>query len=481
MKPGRNDPCPCGSGRKYKHCCLPKAEAIAPEELAWRRIRRAIDPLAGDLLREAMRRFDEAGLDEAWDEFNLWQDDEPYEDESPFAPLFLSWFIYDWKPDPLDTELPAALHGATAAEALLARAGKRLDPIARRYAEACVAIPFSFHEVIDVHPGRGFRLRDVLLGTEAEVTERSGSDYVRDGDLLFAKVVPIDGLHLIEGMAPLPLPPDFKPPIIELRRKMKSLGDLFGADLVRDYDLELREIYLAAADRLLNPRLPELRNTDGEPLEMHTLIFDLDAPQAALEALQDLGAGFTEPEIERDSAGNLLRAEITWSRAGNEMHKEWDNTSLGRLRIEGTRLTAEVNSAKRAAALRSLIEQRLGDTAQVRPTVVQSVQSMLAREPSAQERARRDRRREQQSEFAAQPEVQAALNETIRKHYRAWVDDRIPALGNRTPRQAVLDPDGREAVEALVSQIERDGPMMSPPMDPDIVRELRETLGLSGT
>jgi uncharacterized protein YecA (UPF0149 family) len=19
---GRNDPCPCGSGRKYKHCCL---------------------------------------------------------------------------------------------------------------------------------------------------------------------------------------------------------------------------------------------------------------------------------------------------------------------------------------------------------------------------------------------------------------------------------------------------------------------------
>jgi len=22
--PGRNDPCPCGSGKKYKHCCLKK-------------------------------------------------------------------------------------------------------------------------------------------------------------------------------------------------------------------------------------------------------------------------------------------------------------------------------------------------------------------------------------------------------------------------------------------------------------------------
>src|SRR3954470_15704078 len=26
----RNDPCPCGSGRKYKHCCLPKEVAARP-------------------------------------------------------------------------------------------------------------------------------------------------------------------------------------------------------------------------------------------------------------------------------------------------------------------------------------------------------------------------------------------------------------------------------------------------------------------
>ena len=27
--PGRNEPCHCGSGRKYKHCCLEKDEAQA--------------------------------------------------------------------------------------------------------------------------------------------------------------------------------------------------------------------------------------------------------------------------------------------------------------------------------------------------------------------------------------------------------------------------------------------------------------------
>ena len=38
MKVGRNEPCPCGSGKKYKHCCYAKDsvkhEAPAPEEPA---------------------------------------------------------------------------------------------------------------------------------------------------------------------------------------------------------------------------------------------------------------------------------------------------------------------------------------------------------------------------------------------------------------------------------------------------------------
>jgi len=33
-KIGRNDPCPCGSGRKFKHCCLKNEEAAEREALA---------------------------------------------------------------------------------------------------------------------------------------------------------------------------------------------------------------------------------------------------------------------------------------------------------------------------------------------------------------------------------------------------------------------------------------------------------------
>lgn len=27
-KPGRNDPCPCGSGKKYKRCCIDKKPRV---------------------------------------------------------------------------------------------------------------------------------------------------------------------------------------------------------------------------------------------------------------------------------------------------------------------------------------------------------------------------------------------------------------------------------------------------------------------
>lgn len=55
---GRNDPCPCGSGNKYKKCCLPKEEAAANEvhakEQAEREARAAAERQRDQELRAEM-------------------------------------------------------------------------------------------------------------------------------------------------------------------------------------------------------------------------------------------------------------------------------------------------------------------------------------------------------------------------------------------------------------------------------------------
>jgi len=52
-KVGRNDPCPCGSGRKYKRCCLDQKAAIASiDPLSF--VRQTGDPYVNDLLADTL-------------------------------------------------------------------------------------------------------------------------------------------------------------------------------------------------------------------------------------------------------------------------------------------------------------------------------------------------------------------------------------------------------------------------------------------
>lgn len=51
-KPGRNDPCHCGSGNKYKKCCLAKDEAASKAQLGSAKTRQE---LTEDAARRAVR------------------------------------------------------------------------------------------------------------------------------------------------------------------------------------------------------------------------------------------------------------------------------------------------------------------------------------------------------------------------------------------------------------------------------------------
>jgi SEC-C motif len=119
MKPSRNDPCPCGSTKKYKHCCLKTEQAQPEDDFLWRRIRRAIEGSPVQLLNFGSSHFGQEAMLEAWDEFIPQGDDgqnEPFTPVTPHMPIFMPWFFYDWTPAPLETSVkPEALDGRTLA------------------------------------------------------------------------------------------------------------------------------------------------------------------------------------------------------------------------------------------------------------------------------------------------------------------------------------------------------------------------------
>jgi hypothetical protein len=242
------------------------------------------------------------------------------------------------------------------------------------------------------------------------------------------------------------------------------------------------EIFGKAA--LANPRLPELRNTDGDALSFHRILYDIDAPQVAFDALKGLALDATEEELladaARDPQGALSKVEFGWLKRGNAQHKQWNNTVLGHIAIYGSALTVEVNSRRRADEFRVLAQQLLEGRARYRSTVVESTKAILERSRNKKHDPDEEVRRARMEELKARPEVQALLAQQLEGHYATWPETSLPVLGGKTPLEAVHDADGREMVEALVADIERHLTEQFPGSHDPIVARLRQRLGLAG-
>jgi len=479
MPPGRNDPCPCGSGRKYKQCCgKPRVDTLELAASVVRGVQDAVEPRVVRFTRDA---FGEEALDLAWKAFSLNRRD--IDRDGPESQLFLPWFLYDWLPLSRDPGGSAAIASRTPADAFLAERGSRLAVVDRRFLEAVARTPMSFHDVLHCEPGRSIRLRDVLLETEHTVFEKSGSDTIGAGDILYARVVPFEsGVSLMIGSGSLVIPPIEKGVVLELRASLRKSFENLSDSLLRRIEPQLRELYFIIRARLLNPRMPEIRNTDNEPLEFHTLTYRIPSAEAAFAALQPLAVDHTAEELlkdaERDKHGGLLRVRIPWIRPGNKMSAALPTTSLGEIVIDGTTLTATVNSKKRASTFRAELKKRMGDDAELVSDEGQSLKKALRENERRRDTKEDIEARRRNEDLQARPEVQKAIAAMHAAHWADWPNERLPALRGKTPRQAVKDRDGREMVEALLLQFERyqeRAPAAAPPYDFNV---LRDSLGL---
>ena len=323
---------------------------VANDELhAWRRIRRAVDGYTAAIVRVIGESYGKESVQHAWHEFTIWGGG-PFLGDDPHAELFFSWLFHRWSPALEEGHKidDGSCYGVPPTRAYLARNEFGLNPLQRRYLEACLEARFSFYEILDCKPHIGFKARDVLAGREVDVSEGMASTTLKNGDIVFAHIVPIDGTAMMEAISPFSFPPTLKTQLTGLR---------WRREWHKRADLPLRRLYFRLLESYCQPALPEVRNTDGEVIEARTLYFDIESAQRAFDALAPLALGVTRRELletaKLGAEGELNEATIPWVKATKDSARE--TVLMGYIHIRGRKLVVEVNSAQRAKAFGLLI------------------------------------------------------------------------------------------------------------------------------
>ena len=287
-KVGRNEPCPCGSGRKYKACHLDGPLEIGPIEAA-----KALQhKLEGWLALPSMRRIGEKVLREIT---------APAPDDGervdPGHPMVDDIVLFD--------------RGGL--RRFLDVRGALLPDAEGALGQTWLLSQRSLYEVQAVRPGAGATLRDLRSDDgSVEVADRSLSAQVQPLDLLCLRLLPdgAGGVVASDGV----LVPRLQ------RRHVQDLLDL-GDGLAL-----LRWIVTPAP-------APRLSNTEGEPLQLVTVAYRVADPASVAVALGK--------KLRDDGAGRFVETLV-------QHGQEWIR---GSITLDDNRATIDANSVKRAARL----------------------------------------------------------------------------------------------------------------------------------
>ena len=269
-KVGRNAPCPCGSGRKYKRCCLGDEQALG-----------RLYPLLIDLTEEmthfAEERYGEDILGRAWLDF--WEEEPPEHWEgSELFDLFIGWFSFLWVPEGWESKTGVLPHPDTLAAQML-ESGWKLGPAARQLLAAARQEPLAFWEIESTDGQGRAGLRDLVLGRRLEVwlpppyqMDRGGRHGARPGRSRPAGPTSSEPSPRPwpEGSSGTPCETD-APPWRENRGVRSPRGLL-------PYDLDFLYLYHRLVQAVLKPRLT---NSDGERVAFTWSVYTFEEARRA--------------------------------------------------------------------------------------------------------------------------------------------------------------------------------------------------------
>ena len=336
---GRNQLCPCGSGKKYKKCCLAKDQAEQSARTAPASIHDVDRRLVDDMMSFAIRKFGET-----W-----WMAAADFDDHEGSAALWGPWSVYHF-----------LVEGRPVVNWYLEKKSRQLSNTELTWLQAQQSAWLSVWEVIDTELGHSITLKDLLTDEERTVHEVAASKSLKCRDVVLGRIVDHDGVSALCGIYPRHLPPVPAAEVVRrirgrLRRKRavpidRLRDEKIGRYMIARWDEAVTELDMRRAVP------PRLQNTDGEDFLLTIDHFDFDlARQKEIEQHLAQLDGIDPPEPGDDDPAYVF------SKSGNAQVGGLDNTLIGRATLSKGKLRLETNSVPRADALRERIETACGD------------------------------------------------------------------------------------------------------------------------
>jgi hypothetical protein len=477
---GRNDPCPCHSGRKYKHCCLQKlnVETDFSSDPIIQKLRylegkvmdtHLITYLFNDLPKKMIEEATEECLPEEFPS-NLDKD-------IVLTQFFIPWLLFNWIPNKtfgvkgFDPE-------KTISENYLAQHSSRLDADEKRFIETINTTYYSYYSILQLEPEKSILLKDILLGTTHTVREMQATRSLKRGDIVLSRLLTLDGDSIFVGMMPCVLSADCQTYLIDFKEWLikENEGEALTPIILRKiFQFDLIDYFFETMTSWSNAPMPVIYNTDDELMVFSKAYFKLKiTPSEALDKLHFLALLETKEEILKagtyDKQGLLKTFDFRWVKHGNAKNKDWDNTVMGDIRVNGDELLLETNSIERADKGKKILLKHLGNTIELKRIVNTSQDEMAAQKKGKD--ALPDI-----SEIVKSPEGQMLVKQLAEEHWEKWFTTVIPALNDQTPLQASETPEGRERLEAVLLTYEKHDTHLNNLLRADIPA-LRKKLGL---
>ena len=132
----------------------------------------------------------------------------------------------------------------------------------------------------------------------------------------------------------------------------------------------------------------------------------------------------------------------------------------GTVRLKDDSITVDCFTENRWRQCVSLLRSILGDDMGV---------EMLKSEASFSDMLRDAAKNSSGTRVDDLPSMVKIKQQLIDSYYMKWIDDKVPALGNKTPREASKDPELREELISILNEIESSsdptGKVPRPPID----------------